>query len=190
MGKRREQGQAPANLDDFLGPPKDDVKKGVDTLLRSKPDAVAPESPGTPGDVRASPSPSPSPISIIGVHTIGPTGPQTVFRMQEDPLALRLQIRVDRSLSASETHFDANFQLIEYATNTVAQESWGRGIALQNGAEISISQGNIRGPGTADLTPPVSWGLKPGLYVFRPLIEIPALSVFYRPDRPVLFRVR
>ena len=185
MGKRTKQ--PTANLDDFLGQPKDDVKKGVDSLLRSRPETASPE----PGVSYASGPASPgSPVSIIGLDALGLTGPQAVFRMHEDALVLRIEIRTDTSLTTSETHFDANFQLLEYATNAVAKDSWWRGLTLQGGTAFSLSQGNNQGPDASDYTPPGAWGLKPGLYVFRALIEIPALNVICQSNRSVLFRVR
>jgi hypothetical protein len=186
MGKRSKRPPVPANLDDFVDPLMDDVKKGVDSLLRSKPETTEPEARGAPRTVRASPD---CLVTIIDVHTIGPTGPQTVFRMHEDALVLRIAIHADGSF-ASETYFDANFQLLEYATNVVAQDFWCRGLTLRHGTDFSISQGNNQGPEMADNTPPAAWGLRPGLYVFRALIEIPALNVFCQSDSSVLFRVR
>jgi hypothetical protein len=194
MGKRSKRPPVPANLDDFVDPLMDDVKKGVDSLLRSKPETLRskpettePEARGAPGTGRASPD---CQVTIIDLHTIGPTGPQTVFRMHEDALVLRIEIHADGSFASSETYFDANFQLLEYATNVVAQDFWCRGLPLRHGTELSISQGNNQGPEMADNTPPAAWGLRPGLYVFRALIEIPALSVFCQSDSSVLFRVR
>jgi len=182
MAKRNKQ--APANLDDFLGPPRDDVKKGVDSLLRSRPETATPALSSTRLATED------SQVSIIGIQTLGLTGPQTVFRMHADALVLRIEIRTDVSLNASHTHFDANFQLIEYATETVAHDSWWRGLILQDGTDFSVFQGNNQGPTAADNTPPAAWGLRRGIYVFRALLEIPALSVFCQPKRPALFRVR
>jgi hypothetical protein len=101
---------------------------------------------------------------------------------------LKADIRVDGDPVDSEVSFNANFQLVEYATNAVAHNSWSHGLTLQYGTEFSISQGDL-GSQEPDSTP-AKWGLKRGLYSFRALIEIPASGVFCVSDRPVVFRVR
>jgi hypothetical protein len=174
MAKRSKQALPAANLDDFIVAPKDDMKKGVESLLRSDAETARDNSEGQ--------------VSIVGIHTVGPAGPQTVFRMHEDPLLLKIDIQANANPACAETLFNANFQILEYATNTVARNSWWPSLTLRYGTAFCISQGNNQGL-PEDFTSPAAWGLKPGLYVFRALIELPALNVFSQPDHSVLFKV-
>jgi len=174
---KRKQPPASSNLDDFVAPPGSDIQKGVGALLR--PPAPA-----------ASREPSASPLLITALHTIGAAGPQAVFRMDRDPLVLRIDVRAESSLSAAENYVDANFQIVEYATNFVTHDSWWRGLLREYGTDFSIYQGRQPISTGSGGTPPSVWGIGRGLYLFRALIEVPALNLICQPGEVALFRVR
>jgi hypothetical protein len=187
MTKRRAKVPSEAtNLEDFVGAAEDKIKKGVDSLLNSTHEVLVNSdmSRGARSDE------SHSDVKIMKIETIGLDGPQAVFRVQDDPLVLRIEVRPTGDLGKSGITVDVIFQVIDYATNAVVKEFCQRYLNIEEGSESVISQGSVGTSVTAKPTPPICWGLRPGIYIFRPLIEVPAKGILSAPERPILFKVQ
>lgn len=128
-------------------------------------------------------------ISIASVRTSSQAGTQTVFLRSTDALAFVIHLAASQALVDSGRKFDANFQIIEFATNTVKRNVWWRNINFSWGTHFWISQGNNWGPNPGDYTTPEKWGLGTGLYMYRATVEVQGLSLFSFSNEHV-FRVR
>jgi hypothetical protein len=127
-------------------------------------------------------------IAISGARTASQAGAQETFLRTVDALALVLDIVASQDLVNSGLRFDANFQVLDYQTNTVRRSVWTRNSPFAWGTHFWISQGNNWGP-VSDYSTPEKWGLPVGVYALRGTIEVLGAGAFaYSAERP--FRVR
>lgn len=176
MPKQNKRPPRSGDLTDFLAP-EGDLKEGIDTVMVRKAKSRQPAA-------------NASAISVVAIETRGAASQQTVFRLDEDTLVLSLRIKAGERADKSSTYFDANFQILEYATNIVAADCWSRNFTMQYGTEFSVCQGSTAPAGAPGATPPAAWGLRCGLYIFRALIEVPATHTLIQAAETALFRVR
>jgi hypothetical protein len=182
---RRKRRDKPFNVSDFLNPASEGLETAIDTLLHTPPEqTIEPvENPAPAEDSTA------NTIRIAGLRTVSQTGTQSQFRMRDDALALFIDIKIAEELIRLEIAIDANFQIVENATNLVRVDSWSRDVKPA-GARCWISQGNHWGPGAHKYSTPARWGLREGLYRFRAVLEVPPLGLFSTGDVVRFFRVR
>jgi hypothetical protein len=128
-------------------------------------------------------------IAVAGVRTASQAGNQNVFLLNADALALVIDITATQALVSSGRRFDANFQIIEFATNNVRVNQAWNSIAFSWGTNFWISQGNNWGPNPSDYTTPAKWGLAAGLYMFRATLAVQGAPDFAVSGEAV-FRVR
>jgi hypothetical protein len=110
-------------------------------------------------------------VAISGARTASQAGTQNVFRRTTDALALVLDVVASQDLVNAGLRFDANFQIIEFTTNTVRRNVWTRNSPFSWGTHFWISQGNNWGPASA-YTTPEKWDLPVGVYALRGTIEV------------------
>ncbi len=128
-------------------------------------------------------------ISISGVRTASQAGNQSVFLLNSDALALVIDVTATAALVGSGRLFDANFQIIEFATNNVRVSQPTNNIAFNLGQFFWISRGNNWGPTQGDYTTPAEWGLSAGLYLFRATVAVQGIQDF-AVSNDLVFRVR
>lgn len=127
-------------------------------------------------------------VALSGVRTASQAGAEVTFSRTGDALALVLDIAASQELVDSGLRFDANFQILDYSTNTVRRSAWTRNSPFAWGTHFWISQGNNWGP-PASYTTPEKWGLPVGVYALRGTVEVLGAGAFaYSTER--LFRVR
>jgi hypothetical protein len=162
----------------LVRPASEDLKSTLRALIQ-------PELMNKPGKMAApDPAQPRSLFRIDAVRTMNQNGVRSVFSWNEDPLALVIDISVAEGPLDSGIRFDANFQLVDHATNNVRKDIWSRGLRPQPGRNFSVCQGN-----NWDMTPQ-RWGLCVGLYLFRAILEIEQLDFFCSSEGGSLFRVR
>lgn len=159
-----------------------DVALAVERLAPS--DSVGADDPAAAGEVGV----QAITVAITRVRTASQAGTQETFRRTGDALALVLDVAASQDLVDSGLRFDANFQILDYQTNTVRRSVWTRNSAFSWGTHFWISQGNNWGP-ASDYTTPEKWGLPVGVYALRGTIEVLGAGAFaFSAERT--FRVR
>ncbi len=128
-------------------------------------------------------------IDITNVRTSSQHGNTSTFLRTWDALTLVINISASQALVNSGRKFDANYQIIDYDTNTVVKNHWRRNTPFSWGTNFWISQGNNWGPERDNYTTPEKWGLGTGLYIFRATVQVQGTGAFsYSKDQ--VFRVR
>jgi hypothetical protein len=128
-------------------------------------------------------------IAIAGVRTVSQAGNQNAFLLNTDALTLVIDVSATPDLVNSGAKFDANFEIIEYATNNVKVNNAWNAIPFSWGTDFWISQGNNWGPKPTDYTTPAKWGLAAGIYLYRATVAVEGLNAFAF-STEVSFRVR
>ena len=151
--------------------------------VRNALNAVIPSQSDKGGEMTEESDQSRSPLRIAGVKTMRSREVvQSVFSWHEDPLELVIEISATEALLKPGIRFNANFQVVDHATNHVMRDIWSMGL-------WPPSKREIHHPGRWNMTPE-RWGLALGLYLFRAVLEIeqPQFCCLSPLDR--LFRVR
>jgi hypothetical protein len=182
--------KTPFDVAGFIQRGKQDLEPAVATLLETKA-LPAPARPAEDiaGVSRQQPVPaSRAEIRIVALRTLGQQGEQSVFEMHADALKLAVDLTASHESVSSEMRFDCSFQLVDYSTGRVRVEMWSRNLKVQWGHDFWISLGNNSGQDPRQFTTPAKWGLDPGLYIFRALVES-GRSVVYASATEVGIRV-
>lgn len=111
-----------------------------------------------------------STVTITGLRTRNQADNQMAFLHDSDALSLVVDLAVSPDFAAGEHEFDANYQVVDFATNKVVVDEWQRGLKATQ-IDLWISAGNNWGPSSTDYDTPAKWGLDIGLYVFRAEIQ-------------------
>jgi len=118
-------------------------------------------------------------VQITGARTASNgSADREVFRLNQDALALTLDIAATQDLLNLGLRFDAVFQILDSRTNQVVRQAWYSNSAFQWGRFFWISQGNNWGPNASDYTTPAKWGLQRGIYYFRGAILVRDTNAF------------
>lgn len=128
-------------------------------------------------------------ISITSIRTSSQHGNTLTFLRTWDALAFIITIHASQALVNSGRKFDANYQIIDYDTNTVVKSIWRNDTGFNWGSNFWISQGNNWGPERSNYDTPAKWGFGTGLYIFRATVEVQGTGAFSY-SRDHVFRVR
>ena len=160
----------------LIQPASEDLKSTLPAAIQSRRKKVG--DPAAPDRVQSEP-----PFAIVAVKTLCKDEARSVFSWDEDALELVIDVAVAAGLDPA-IRFDANFQVVDYATNNVRKDIWSRGLRPRPGETFPIRPGD-----NGDMTPE-RWGLSVGLYLFRAILEIKELHLFCSSQQGALFRVR
>jgi hypothetical protein len=190
MSKRKPQ-KTPFDVAGFIKSSERDVSGAVSSLLESKASARQSQPAPTAAEPLkdAAMSAIQPAVRIRGVRALSQTGqPQSVFVFDQDALKLVIDLTAAHDLVNSDARFHADFQLVDFATGRVAVDRWSANLRLEWGHEFWISLGNNKGPDPSDYTTPAKWGLTPGLYIFRSLVEY-GRTIVYAPAAEIAIRI-
>lgn len=161
----------------FVRPADADLKTTLNALVRGRSDE-----PGEKAAPNADQRDVEAPVRITALRTMSRNRVRSVFSWDEDPLALVIDTHVSEESLKTGTCLNANFQLIDYATNRVRKDIWSP-VAPAKGQTFSIWQGDMLE------TTPARWGLGVGLYLFRAILEIEKPEYFSLSQSNLLLRV-
>ncbi len=181
MSKRKSP-KTPFDVGDFIKSSEQDLGSAVESLLESKTG-----SPAAPQEERSSSAIQPA-VSVRRMLTLSQHGEQSMFLVDSDALKLVIDLTAAHELVNADARFHANFQLVDYSTGLVHVNHWSENLTLQWGHEFWISLGSNEGPDPSHYTTPAKWGLVPGLYIFRSLIEF-GRTVVYSPAKEIAIRI-
>lgn len=86
-----------------------------------------------------------STVTITGLRTRNQADNQMAFLHDSDALSLVVDLAVSPDFAAGEHEFDANYQVVDFATNKVVVDEWQRGLKATQ-IDLWISAGNNWGP--------------------------------------------
>ena len=126
-------------------------------------------------------------LRLRRVRTRNQNGDATHFRLHEDALILVVDIAASEDLLKANIDYNANFQILDRSNNSVVKDYWMRELRFDHGNDFWIYMGKA-GSCAEEYVTPHRWGLDPGLYGFRAVLEIDALGTLCRSDE-TMFRV-
>jgi hypothetical protein len=179
----KKHSREPFNVSDFLRPAGEDLESTLHALIHPEPST-------RPGSVVPEPEKARCPLRIVRLRAASQAGTQSVFSRAGDALALVIDISAPEEMLTSEVRFDANFRIVDHATNRVRRNCWSKQLRLRWGTNFWISQGNNWGPDFEDYTTPEKWGLGRGLYIFQAVLELQSLGTICSCNNGLIFRVR
>jgi hypothetical protein len=186
MGKRKTP-KTRFDISDFVNSSGQDLSAAVGSLLAPKVPAAQSTPPA--GELRPAMNLGNQPAFFIRkLRALSQAGETSFFRLDSDALKLVVDLTAEREMVHSDIRFHAGFQLAEYATGHVATNRWLSDLRLQWGHEFWISLGHNDGPDERNYTTPKKWGLRPGVYLFRSLIEY-GRTIVYAPKQEIAIRI-
>jgi hypothetical protein len=126
-------------------------------------------------------------LNLTRVRTRNQNGDASCFRFSEDALILAIDIVVSDELVKTGVRYHANFQILDRSTNSVIRDYWLRDMKFDSGSEFWVYLGKAGSP-PDEYTTPQKWGLRPGLYGFRGVVELGASATFCE-SQETLFRI-
>jgi len=190
MSKRKRE-QKPFDVGDFIRPGGQALDTAVNSLLEAREPSSSPQPSGQPVDkkrAQLTPTSQSVGIRVVGLRALSHNGEQSVFQLHTDALKLVIDLAASDEWLNSALRFDADFQLVDMLSGRVRLDVWSRQLGVQWGRFFWIALGNNSGPDPRHFTTPAVWGLDPGLYIFRCLIEFGS-TVVHSPVHQIAIRV-